>query len=73
MLDGLPAGAYDVRVTFPGFADATRTNVGVTNGQPHSLDVTLTLPQFSSEVTVTTANRREQLLLDVAEPTVLID
>ncbi len=35
--------------------------------------MTLTLPQFSSEVTVTTANRREQLLLDVAEPTVLFD
>jgi outer membrane receptor for ferrienterochelin and colicins len=73
VLDGLIAGSYDVRVTFPGFADAARNNVSVTAGQPQSLDVTLTLPQFSSEVTVTTANRREQLLLDVAEPTVLFD
>ena len=73
VLDGLTAGAYNVRVTFTGFADATRSKVGVTAGQPQSLDVTLTLPQFSSEVTVTTANRREQLLLDVAEPTVLFD
>jgi outer membrane receptor for ferrienterochelin and colicins len=73
VLDGLTAGAHDVRVTFPGFADAARNNISVTAGRPQSLDVTLTLPQFSSEVTVTTANRREQLLLDVADPTVLID
>jgi outer membrane receptor for ferrienterochelin and colicins len=73
VLDGLTAGAYDVRVSFTGFADATRGNIGVTAGQSPSLDVTLTLPQFSSEVTVSTANRREQLLLDVADPTVLID
>jgi outer membrane cobalamin receptor len=33
----------------------------------------MSLTQFSTEVTVTTANRREQLLLDVAEPTTLID
>jgi outer membrane receptor for ferrienterochelin and colicins len=73
VIDGLIAGAYDVRVTFPGFADAARNGVDVTEGQPQAIDVTLTLPQFSSEVTVTTANRREQLLLDVADPTVLID
>ena len=73
VLDSLAAGAYDVRVTFPGFADATRGSVSVTAGRPESIEVTLTLPQFSSEVTVSTANRREQLLLDVADPTVLID
>ncbi len=73
VLDNLTAGTYDLRVTFSGFADASRNGINVTAGQPQEIDVTLTLPQFSSEVTVTTANRREQLLLDVAEPTVLFD
>ena len=42
-------------------------------GDARTLDITLSLPQFSTQVTVTTANRREQLLLDVADPSVLID
>ena len=66
-------GTYDIKVTFTGFADASRTGVAVTAGAPVAIEITLTLPQFSSQVTVTTANRREQLLLDVADPTVLID
>jgi len=69
----LAAGTYDVRVTFTGFADASRTAVVVAAGASVPLEVTMTLPQYSTEVTVTTANRREQLLLDVADPTVLID
>lgn len=73
VLDGLAAGSYDVHVMFTGFGDASRQNISVTADKPLEIDVTLTLPQFSSEVTVTTANRREQLLLDVAEPTVLFD
>ena len=73
VLEGLAAGVYDVRVTFSGLADAERTGVTVTEGVTQALDVTLSLPQFSDQVTVTTANRREQLLLDVAEPTVLFD
>jgi len=69
----LAAGTYDVRVTFTGFADASRTAVVVAAGASVPLEVTMTLPQYSAEVTVTTANRREQLLLEVADPTVLID
>ena len=69
----LAAGTYDVRVTFTGFADAARTAIVVASGASVPLEVTMTLPQYSAEVTVTTANRREQLLLDVADPTVLID
>lgn len=73
VVQNLAAGTYDVRVTFTGFADASRTAVAVAAGASVPLDVTMTLPQYSAEVTVTTANRREQLLLDVADPTVLID
>jgi len=73
VVENLAAGTYDVRVTFTGFADASRTAVVIAAGASVPLDVTMTLPQYSSEVTVTTANRREQLLLEVADPTVLID
>ncbi|WP_291988037.1 TonB-dependent receptor [Luteitalea sp.] len=72
-IDGLAAGTYTVRVSFLGFADATRTDVVVEGTGVASVDVALTLAQFSAEVTVTTANRREQVLLDVADPIVLID
>lgn len=70
---GLAPGTYDLKVTFTGFADATRTGLTVGAGAPAAVDITLVLPQYSDEVTVTTANRREQLLLDVADPTVLFD
>jgi len=72
-IPSLAPGTYDIRVSFTGFADASRNGVAVTAGTPVALDITLSLPQYSSEVTVTTANRREQLLLDVADPTVLFD
>jgi outer membrane receptor for ferrienterochelin and colicins len=72
-IDGLAPGTYEVRVSFPGFADTTRAGVTLAAGERQDIDVRLTLPQFSSQVTVSTANRREQLLLDVAENTVLID
>jgi outer membrane receptor for ferrienterochelin and colicins len=73
VLDNLEAGTYDLHVTFPGFADAHRAKVAVGATSTPTIEIVMTLPQFSSEVTVTTANRREQLLLDVADPTVLID
>jgi outer membrane receptor for ferrienterochelin and colicins len=73
VLDGIEAGTYDLRASLTGFADTERPAIAIASGENQSLDVKLTLPQFSSQVTVTTANRREQLLLDVAEPTVLID
>ena len=69
----LAPGTYDVTAAFSGFADARAAGVSVGAGAPARLELVLGVVQFSSEVTVTTANRREQLLLDVAEPTVLID
>jgi len=70
---GLPAGTYEVRATFPGFAETAEQGLALAAGEERTLDLTLTQAQFSTSVTVTTANRREQLLLDVAEPTTLID
>jgi outer membrane cobalamin receptor len=70
---GLPAGTYTLRAAVAGFADFTQSGITLAPGEARRLDAVLTLVQFSSSVTVTTANRREQLLLDVAEPTTLID
>ena len=72
-LGPLAPGTYQLRVSVAGFADAERRGVVVGGAGPVSLGITMRLPQFSEQVSVTTANRREQLLLDVAEPTVLID
>lgn len=69
----LPAGTYAVRASFPGFAETAEPGLTLAAGEQRTLDLTLTQAQFSTSVTVTTANRREQLLLDVAEPTTLID
>jgi outer membrane receptor for ferrienterochelin and colicins len=73
VLPGLVPGPYTIRVAFPGFAEATHPDVAVPADGAATLAVTLSVAQFSSEVTVTTANRREQVLLDVADPIVLID
>lgn len=73
VFDGVPAGRYDAAASFAGFADTHQRDVVISAGEKQALDLTLSLVQFSSQVTVTTANRREQLLLDVAESTVLID
>jgi outer membrane receptor for ferrienterochelin and colicins len=69
----LPPGTYDVRASLPGFADAERRDVIVASGAGLAVDVTLSVVQFADSVTVTTANRREELLLEVADPTTLID
>lgn len=73
VFDSLPVGTYDATASFTGFADTRQEAIDVRADARPAIDLTLTLVQFSSQVTVTTANRREQLLLDVAEPTVLID
>jgi outer membrane receptor for ferrienterochelin and colicins len=73
VLARLVPGTYTVRAAFTGFAEATRADVPIGPDGTGALDITLTLAQFSTEVTVTTANRREQVLLDVPDPTVLID
>ena len=71
-VEGVLTGAHDVRVEFPGFAEHLQA-VTFEAAEKKALEVTLTLPQFSTSVTVTTANRRQELLLGVAEPTTLID
>ena len=69
----LPAGTYEVRASFPGFADSAEPAVALGEGETKSLELVLGVAQLSTSVTVETANRREQLLLDVAEPVTLIE
>ena len=69
----LPAGTYEVRAAFPGFADAAEPAVTLAEGEARSLELVMGVAQLSTTVTVETANRREQLLLDVAEPVTLIE
>lgn len=69
----LPAGTYEVRASFRGFADAVEPAVALGEGETKSLELVLGVAQLSTSVTVETANRREQLLLDVAEPVTLIE
>ncbi len=68
----LAAGEYTLRASLAGFADTEKTgiNVGATE---EKIDLVLTLAHFSTTVTVSTANRREELLLDAAESTTVID
>jgi len=72
VFDALPSGDYEVRATFAGFAD-TEEKVSVSEGQTREVELVLSIGQLSTSITVETPNRREQLLLDVAEPTTLID
>ena len=69
----LPAGTYEVRSTYPGLADAVGPAVTLAEGETRSLELVMGVAQLSTTVTVETANRREQLLLDVAEPVTLIE
>jgi outer membrane receptor for ferrienterochelin and colicins len=69
----LPAATYEVRAAFPGFADAAEPAVTLTEGATKELELVLGLAQLSTTITIETANRREQLLLDVAEPVTLIE
>jgi outer membrane cobalamin receptor len=69
----LPAGQYEVRAAFPGFADTAEPTVALADGEAKSLELVMGVAQLSTSLTVETANRREQLLLDVAEPVTLIE
>lgn len=68
----LAAGEYTVKVSLSGFADAEKTGIKV-GATEEKVDFVLTLARFSTTVTVTTANRREELLMNTAEPTTVID
>jgi outer membrane receptor for ferrienterochelin and colicins len=69
----LAAGTYEVRASFPGFADAAEPAVALAEGEAKALDLVLGVARLSTSLTIETANRREQLLLDVAEPVTLIE
>lgn len=73
VFSGLPAGTVDLTTTFAGFADDEQKGIALAAGGKKAVTVTLALAQFSTSITVTTASRREELLLNVAEPTTLID
>ena len=69
----LAAGSYALRAEFSGFAPHEQAGITLGAGEQKTVEATLTLAQFSTTVTVTTNNRREELLLNVANPTTLID
>ena len=71
--DALSEGRYDLRASFTGFAEAEIRGVVVAAGEVLQLEIVLSLAALSTSVTVRTPNRREQLLLDVAEPTSVFD
>lgn len=73
VFEGVPAGSYRARASLTGFVDSAEVAVEVVAGAERTADLQMSLVQFSSEVTVTTANRRVELLQDVADPVVLID
>ncbi len=68
----LAAGEYTITASLAGFADGEKTGITV-GATEEKVELVLTLARFSTTVTVTTANRREELLLDTAEPTTVID
>jgi outer membrane receptor for ferrienterochelin and colicins len=72
-LDALAPGLYEVRATFPGFADRAEPAVTLADGETKSLELQMGVAQLSTTITVETANRREQLLLDVAQPVTLLE
>jgi outer membrane receptor for ferrienterochelin and colicins len=72
-LSGLAPGEYAVVAHFPGFAETRQAGVALGEGESRSLELTLGLAPLSTTITIETANRREQLLLDVATPVTLLD
>ena len=72
-LEGLGSGSYEVRASFPGFADSVERAVTLKDGETKALALELGSAQLSTTITVETANRREQLLLDVAQPVTLLE
>lgn len=66
-------GTYRARASMPGFVDSPEVSVEVAAGEERTADLVLSLVQFSSEVTVSTASRREELLLNTADAVALID
>ncbi|HEY4379443.1 MAG TPA: TonB-dependent receptor [Acidobacteriaceae bacterium] len=55
-IGGLPPGTYSLEVSSQGFANATRSGVTVTAGQPATVSIQLTIGNVSQQVTVTGAD-----------------
>lgn len=66
----IPPGSYRLTVTFIGFQEHNEV-IDLPAGKTEKT-VTLKMAQFSQTVTITTANRREELLRSVAEPTTVL-
>jgi outer membrane receptor for ferrienterochelin and colicins len=72
-VSGLPAsGAVQLLVSFTGLADVTQ-RVTLSGPAPVKVDVEMRVIRLSDQTTVTTANRRTQVLLEVADPTVVFE
>ncbi|MBX7186921.1 MAG: TonB-dependent receptor [Vicinamibacteria bacterium] len=68
----LAAGEYTVKASLSGFADAEKAGITVGSSDV-AVELVMSLTRFSTNITVTTANRREELLMNTAEPTTVID
>ena len=68
----LAAGEYTIKASLAAFADGEKAGITV-GATEEKVELVLTLARFSTTVTVSTANRREELLLNTAEPTTVID
>jgi outer membrane receptor for ferrienterochelin and colicins len=66
----MQAGEYSLKATFIGFAPHAE-EITLAAGA-NNVDVRLILAHFSETITVTTANRRVELLKNVAEPTTVL-
>jgi iron complex outermembrane receptor protein len=55
-LDGLPSGSYSAEVTLQGFANAVRSNLIVSAGQPLNISVQLAVGGLSQQVSVSAAD-----------------
>lgn len=54
-VDGLPAGSYSVTVSATGFSSTTKTGLQVTQGQPASVSIKLSVANVAQEITVSAA------------------
>jgi outer membrane receptor protein involved in Fe transport len=54
VLPNLPPGHYELKVSFTGFGNYTRTGIALSVGQTASIDVTLQVASVGEQVTVTT-------------------
>jgi outer membrane receptor for ferrienterochelin and colicins len=72
VFEGLAAGTYDVTAGLEGFADST-ARVTIAAAAAETVTVVLSQVQFSDTITVSTPARREEILLDVADPVTLIE